>query len=190
MRLATGEIDAYRAACREILDRFGKTEEPRDAYQVAWTCVLLPDAAPDPTRAVTLANKAVEGDSDSLSHSIALGAAFYRAERFEDAARRLTELDGLMQDPDSSSQASPAYCWFFLAMTHHRLGHHKAAREYFDKAVQWTDNVVQKQSLSAGTSVSWRRRLRFKVLREEAQALLNVSESSEQPETIPRADGS
>ena len=187
--LVTGQLDAYRETCRKMLDRFGKNEEPGDAFLVAWTCVLLPDAAPDLSRAVTLANKAVEGDSDSLSHSTALGAALYRAGRFDDAARRLTELDELMQDPDSSSQTSPAYCWFFLAMTHHRLGHHKAAREYFDKAVQWTDNVVQKQSLSGGTSVSWRGRLRFKVLREEAQALLNVSESSEQPETIPRADG-
>jgi hypothetical protein len=27
--------------------------------------------------------------------------------------------------------------WFFLAMTHERLGHHEEARNYYDKAQEW-----------------------------------------------------
>ena len=38
--------------------------------------------------------------------------------------------------------SNPAYTWFFLAMTHHRLGHADEAKQWLDKARAETDNAL------------------------------------------------
>ena len=58
-----------------------------------------------------------------------LGAALYRAGRFEEAVHRLNESlqarhgEGLLQG------------FAFLAIAHHRLGHHDEAKRWLDKLV-------------------------------------------------------
>ena len=56
-----------------------------------------------------------------------LGAALFRAGRFEDAIRRLEEGIKLRNGAETPQD------WPFLAMAHHRLGHRDEARGWLDR---------------------------------------------------------
>jgi hypothetical protein len=101
----------------------------QDASIVAWLCALGPYTIPDSEVPVRLAEAAVESGSESFNASFLniLGAALYRAGRYDDAIRRLEEgMQGWggVDLPDD---------WAFLAMAHHRLGHREAARRWLGR---------------------------------------------------------
>src|SRR5208337_123894 len=54
-KLAAGDVDGYRQACTSLLGRFGQTNNPTDASDIAWTCTLAPDAVADWKAVVRLA---------------------------------------------------------------------------------------------------------------------------------------
>ncbi|MHB8969955.1 MAG: tetratricopeptide repeat protein [Pirellulaceae bacterium] len=56
-RLGGGQANEYRQDCGELLQRLGSTDSVNDAYFVAWTCALAPDATKDWATAVALAEK-------------------------------------------------------------------------------------------------------------------------------------
>ena len=91
---------------------------------------------------VTLAERAVEKDPENVFHVNTFGAVLYRAGRFDEALARLDEAESLQTKPDSKANSSPAYTWFFLAMTHYRLGNVDEARNWYDKAAAWTSEVL------------------------------------------------
>lgn len=66
-------------------------------------------------------------------------------------------------------QTSPVYSWFFLAMTHHRLGHDDETRAWLQKAIDQAEHEIQ-------GNPPWNRRATLKLLRDEAEALLNGME--------------
>ena len=88
---------------------------------------------------------------------IQLGAALYRADRCDDAIRRLEEGirlrggDGLPED------------WAFLAMAHHRLGHR-------DEARRWLDRLGRHQPIADSTEFWYEREI--SLLRSEAEAVV------------------
>ena len=191
-RLQAGEIDGYRKYCREVLDRVNNWgNKPDIAYRAAWMCVLVPDAVADLSCVVNLAYKAVEGNSDyrsylySNSYLRALGVALYRAGRFEEAVEWLTEADGRVREPVTPWSPRPVYGWFFLAMSHHRLGHRSEAEEWLDKAVRWTADEIPELDQDLRAPVSWETGVMLNLLRDEARALLALPEAIGQPE----ADG-
>ncbi|MHB8861531.1 MAG: tetratricopeptide repeat protein, partial [Pirellulaceae bacterium] len=173
-RLGGGQVDDYRQDCNEMLQRFAQTDKAQDAYWVAWASVLAPDAVADWSTAVALAEKAVQSDPKSAMYLGTLGAVFYRAGRFDEALARLSETGAILQEPSETSDTSPASTWFFLAMTHHRLGQAEDAKLWFDKAVAWTDKIVA-QADQGTTNLAWNRRLTLLLLRDEAAALLGVN---------------
>src|SRR5262249_22947469 len=73
-------------------------------------------------------------------HVNLLGAALYRAGRFEEAVTRLTEATELSCHPYRTNMLST---WFYLAMAHHRLGHVEEARRWLDQAVQGTQQALK-----------------------------------------------
>ena len=101
------------------------------------------------------------------------GAVLFRAGRFNDALEHLNKAAKL-QD---YKRSSPAYGWYFLAMTHHKLGHQAEAKQWFDKAVECTDNVLDENS-----AVRWNRRLTLELLRSEAEDLLGIPAVALKPE--------
>jgi Tfp pilus assembly protein PilF len=116
----------------------------------------VPSAGP----LVELAEKAVASQPDRAEYLGTLGAALYRGGRYNDAVKRLDEAvrhEGL---------GGSVRTQLFLAMAHHRLVH-------ADKAKDW----LQKASLQIekGPPSSWREKLRRKLLRREAEDLLNHS---------------
>jgi tetratricopeptide (TPR) repeat protein len=93
---------------------------------------LAPDAVSDRDVPVRLAVTALAGlpergraRSDAL---ITLGAALYRAGRFEEAVGRLNE--------SIQANLSPR-AFAFLALAHHRLGHRDEAKRWLDKLVAY-----------------------------------------------------
>jgi tetratricopeptide (TPR) repeat protein len=128
--LESGDRAGWRAVCAALLDRFGGTIDPRTAGEVTRTCALGPGAAADPATPVRLAEvfAGLDGDGTEKGDALsALGAALYRAGRFDDAIRRLEEAIRVR-----SGEGAPQD-WAFLAMVHHRLGHRDEARRWLER---------------------------------------------------------
>jgi WD40 repeat protein/Flp pilus assembly protein TadD len=158
VQLARGDTEGYRNTCATLLRLFARTTDPEVANNVAWTCVLTPQAVTDPTRPVRLAEKAVARrprDANSLN---TLGAALYRAGRYDAAVQRLTEAVAVQ------GQEGSIYDWLFLALAHERLGHAAEARKWCDQAVGWLRQ--------AQPSLSWQQQIEVKALRREVEALV------------------
>ena len=87
-----------------------------------------PDTARDWATAIALADKALQSDSTSDETLSVFGASLYRAGRFDEAFVRLSEAAALIQEPSPASELSPAYPWFFLAMTQHSRGEFRGGK--------------------------------------------------------------
>src|SRR5262245_13920490 len=95
---------------------------------------LGPEATPDPAVAGPPADLAHGGAGDSTDKPYflnTLGAALYRAGRYDEAIRRLEE--GIRLQGGESLPVD----WAFLAMAHHRLGHRAEARRWLDRLRQY-----------------------------------------------------
>jgi len=166
VELARGNIDSYRAACASVIERFGGTDVPNEAYWAAWACVLGPEAVSDFDVSIALAAKASQGSFSDNSCRTTLGGLLYRAGRFEEA---LASLQGWTNE--DTRQSSPAYAWFFLAMAHHRLGHATEAHAWLEKAIAQAEQEIQAQP-------PWNRRLTLGLLRQEAEGLIRQTETA------------
>jgi tetratricopeptide (TPR) repeat protein len=105
----------------------------------AWTHALAPGEL---DAAVAAGEKAVASDPKSASHQQTLGAVLFRAGRFEEGLEHLMEAERIAQETEVV-KVSPAYTWFFLAMTHQSEARYDEAKNWYDKAMQWTDKVMQ-----------------------------------------------
>jgi superkiller protein 3 len=100
---------------------------------LAWPLATDPvPARRDPGRAVSLAKEAVERKPGMGACWNTLGIAQYRAGGWKEAVAALEKSMKLGNGGDS-------FDWFFLAMSHWRLGEKDKAREWYDRAVQWMD---------------------------------------------------
>jgi tetratricopeptide (TPR) repeat protein len=165
LRLQAGDAAGYRKVCKEMLDRFGQTEDPALANTVAWSCVLLPDAVAEPEQPLQLITRAVTREPKSYFYVSTLGSALYRKGKFEDAIERLKEAMAL------HGKGGGAEDWLFLAMTYHRLGKTEEARRWLDKAIQAVDQAGEATTRGGAKTVSWSRRLELGILRREAEAV-------------------
>jgi tetratricopeptide (TPR) repeat protein len=187
LRLRAGDADGYRDICTDMLKRWGTSD-----FWTLWTCVLAPNAVGDPMALANGAEKAVGKEPKDLMTANLLGAALYRAGRYDEAARQLTRASGMDPGP---VRTNLIYTWFFLAMTHHRLGHAPQARQWLDKAIQATDRALDPSATPAGgpprgasdpaggIPPAWNRRLTLELLRREAVGLLKVETA--EPELAP-----
>jgi len=140
---AQGDREGAITEYREAIAAYSAFLEsaPRDARtlnalaRLFATCpaVELRDAA----RAVELAKKAVELAPREPNYWNTLGVAHYRAGDWGAAIAALEQAIWLRRVSDGSD-------WFFLAMAHWRLGDKEQARQFYDKAVQWTENNRRK----------------------------------------------
>jgi tetratricopeptide (TPR) repeat protein len=176
VRLGASDMEGYRRICADILERFGKTEDPDTAYWVAWPCVVAPEAIAKPELLVPLAEKSLTKGPTNYDYLTTLGAAQYRAGRFEEAVKRLDQAAAAYK-PEARFRQPVAYSWFFLAMAHHRLGQAGEAQKSLDKAVQWMDQANQKKGQDAASQVPmpWNRRLTLQLLRGEAETLIGAA---------------
>ena len=73
-------------------------------------------------------------------------------------------------------ERKPASTWYFLAMTHQRLGHQDEARKWYEKAAAWTSEVLAPASEDGTTkpSVKWDDRLKLELLQREVSKQLAI----------------
>jgi WD40 repeat protein/tetratricopeptide (TPR) repeat protein len=170
--LARGDARAYRDACAQAVTHFGQPEDPALALQLAWTCSLGPGAEADPEAAVRRARQAFDQDPQSYIHARTLGAALYRAGKFQDAVNVLTRATQLRKQPAPSA-------WLFLALAHARLQHAEEAKKWLGMAREWVDQAQRQKPGEAGDEsalswhkLPWNERLAVTVLQREAEALV------------------
>src|SRR5262249_28338690 len=145
------------------------------------TCVLLPDAVADLGRLVDQEEQ-VDAKTPRNWHVLtALGAALYRAGRFEAAIRKLDEARAGPNDDGN------ARIWFFLALAHQRLGHTDTARRWRDKAVRWSERAAREQvnDFTIITPLEWTDRVVLEHLRREAGTLIPGGPSPRPPIDLP-----
>jgi tetratricopeptide (TPR) repeat protein len=145
-------------ACQDLLEKFGNATDPAQANGVAWSCVLVPDAVADREAPIRLAEDALArwSGGEKSEVLITLGAALYRAGRFEEAIRRLNE-----SSKTRGGEGVPKG-FAFLAMAHHRLGHQ-------DDAKHWLDKLIASQVNEVSGSLD---DIEIRILRREAESLI------------------
>jgi tetratricopeptide (TPR) repeat protein len=163
--LRDGNQAGYREVCSDMLGRFGEG--------AAWTCTLTPNSGADADRGVDLAEKLLTKSSRDHWHVTQLGAALYRAGRFDEAVRRLTEATELSCHPYRTNMQ---HTWYFLAMAHQRLGHTDRARQWLEKAIQGTEEALKAPAGTADgvLAPNWIRKLTLQLLRREAEEMLKI----------------
>lgn len=171
LHLKLGDGPAYHRECQAMLDSPGGAT-PEAVRLAAWSCVMGPNSEASPDRVVKLAETLVAQNPKSRSDQTILGAALYRAGRFQEAVRQLDQAVALPAEPFQP----PEYTWFFLAMAHQRLGHGVEAKQWLDKARQ------PKEPKNKDAHMPWNRRLTLQILRDEAEALLGGKEEKAPPE--------
>ncbi len=169
-RVAAADRDGYRKTCAGMVERFGQSPDASAGYWTAWTCILVPDAVPNASLPVQLAEQALAADPKNCDRLNALGAALHRAGRFEDAAKRLAEAEAAFKEA-KAPRGTSTYTRLFQAMTQHRLGHKQEATQKFEQAVKDIDQPAPDKAADANAT-SWNRRLTLRLFRREAEDLL------------------
>jgi WD40 repeat protein len=182
--LAAGDRGSYRALCVELLARFGGTDQPAVANEVAWCCSLDADAVPDMARVEALARRAVDGDPGNPAHADTHILALYRAGRFADALRAHEALRATGRPLDPTVGLFQCY---YRALIHRKLGEADEARRWLDRAARTHDHVaVDQPPPGAGTLTPWSQRVELRLLKQEASRLiLDPSEPRRPPGGAP-----
>src|SRR5262249_35760077 len=123
----------------------------------AWMLATCPQVKfRDPGRAVALARKAVEIESEHGGFWNTLGVASYRA----------GDLKAAIEALDKAEKLAPgkflAWNAFFLTMAHWQLGEKEQARKEYEQAVQWMEKKHPKDE-------------ELRRFRAEAEELLGIS---------------
>jgi tetratricopeptide (TPR) repeat protein len=170
--LKAGNVEGYRRAVSELASRSVREAVLRDPEWVPWFCVLAPGAVPDLDLPIRLAETVLPSYTAGMQHYVLniLGAALYRAGRYDEAVRRLE------QSASDWSGVGAARNWVFLAMAHHRLGHREEARLWLEKL-----RAYAKRELA---TEFWEH-VEIGILQSEAESLLSSAELPADPSYTP-----
>jgi uncharacterized protein HemY len=144
-----------------MLARFGNTPDAPKADAVVSLAVLLPDTVKDFQEVVRLARVAVNSKPDDAGYLASLGAALYRAGKYQDAREYLD------RDVVRHGMGCTVRTQLFLALVHQRLGHPAEAKTWLAGAVH---------QFEATKSPPWEERVCWRHLHQEAEDLLNTSQ--------------
>jgi serine/threonine protein kinase/WD40 repeat protein/tetratricopeptide (TPR) repeat protein len=162
-RALQGDAAAYHRACSGLLSNFG----PYARSAVVWLCCLAPGGVADGNVLIRLAEQ--DRSEAKIPQALAgartaLGAALYRAGKYQEAITVLTENKGL----------HGAYDGLFLAMAHHRLGQKRRAEKYLHESLDWVALYAADSQkgpfFTRGTA--WERRQELRQLSAEAAELI------------------
>ncbi len=171
LRLAVGDEKGYRRTCADMLERFGKTETPRIANNVAWVCSYAPGAVADLTPAIELAAKVARSHPKKYATLNTEGAILFRAGKYPEAVAKLNA--ARREHP----RGGAPFDYLFLALAHHHLKHSDEARDCLKKGSRLAD-LAEEGKLDDPTlrmPLFWIQRLELQVLRREAEKLIDAA---------------
>ena len=124
MQLVTNDLDGYKTSCEAILRRLGPSLSFNLANSVTWACILGPAELADCEIPVRLAETVVASVPKAEAHGYlnTLGAALYRAGRYQEA------IDRIQEGINRGGGIVYPYDLVFLALANHRLGRREEAR--------------------------------------------------------------
>jgi tetratricopeptide (TPR) repeat protein len=194
LRLGVGDEKGYRRTCADLLERFGKTESPRIANNVAWVCSYAPDAVPDLTLAVELAAKVARSHPKKYATLNTEGAILLRAGKHAAAVAKLNA--ACKEHP----RRGGPFDYLLLALAHHHLKHASQARDCLKKGLRLTE-LAEEGKLNDPTlpmPLFWIQRLELQILRREAERVINTPRTKDAQisykkyhySSIKKADGS
>jgi tetratricopeptide (TPR) repeat protein len=125
-RLIAGDLPGYRSACTAMFERFNTADDPMAANRLAYAGIYAPDALTNLPALIQVCERSVPALAGGER---VVGAALYRAGRYEQALERFQQSHKVFQPR--------AWDWLFLAMIHSRLGHTSEARRLLQQADQW-----------------------------------------------------
>jgi len=167
VRLTVNDVSGHARVCKDMRGRFGESLDPEAAAATASLGTLLPDAVKDAAPLVKLAKRALDSQPDDAGYRVTLGAALFRAGRPEEA---VPLLEGSLKKQDKNAAVATQ---LFLALAHHRLKHAAEARQWLNKAVEGIEQATKaKDEAGQPVPVPWENRVRWQVLRAEAETLL------------------
>jgi WD40 repeat protein/serine/threonine protein kinase/Flp pilus assembly protein TadD len=177
LHLHLGDVDDYRRLCRDMLRRFGQTDNPILAERTAKACLLLPDAVADQQLVQQLAQRTVTGTEKHAFYGffrLVKGIAEYRAGHWEEA---IHSLEDSQKYPTTSTRQYKMLSGLFLAMAHHHRGRAGEARQAFRQATDLLDADIRKwkpEDANMGNH-DW---FLAMIIRKEAEALLEGKEAT------------
>ncbi len=193
LNLNRGDLDAYRQVCREMLERFGNTDQPEIAERTAKTCLLIPDPD-DLERAVKLAEWATTGTEKHRFYwyfMMTRGLAEYRADRPAAAVEWLKRCQPLATgEPARVATWAPldATVLAVLAMAHHRLGQAEDAGAALAKSRALVAENLPDPAQGRPFGSNWHEWLRCQVLLREAEGVLESDKTGEKSHnSLPKA---
>jgi tetratricopeptide (TPR) repeat protein len=190
-QLGCGNVLGYQETCKrsigalvETTDRAAESEEDSAGDFAVWAATLFPDALAEYEEAIELARSGVEADPDNAFARTTLGAILLRGGKTDIAIDELTTACQFVAKGLRNEDSSFAYTWYLLAITHHKAGNEEQAREYLNKANQWTDKVLGDED----NPPTWNRQATLELFRKEAEALL-VSDDEESADSGTKSEG-
>jgi serine/threonine protein kinase len=190
IQLQFGDEAGYRATCNALVDLPDFVDNDVVEARSIWILCLAPNSLDDLNLPVTRAERLIRKSEQYQPHSVKCvsGAALYRADKYDRAAKLLTQdIEDFPGGPMSLAFDPINYRKLFLAMTNWQLGQKSEARRLLAEVQLAVDKELQSPALV------WSRRATLEILRREAEALIRPKAADEAtenrdptPTTLPR----
>jgi eukaryotic-like serine/threonine-protein kinase len=166
-----GDVEKYRQHCRQMLDKFGDTQDPNIAERVAKACLILPPPPDQLKELRDLAERAVTKGANSRNlryFQLAHALADYRAGEFGTASEWIIRC-GQSEKPLGAYGVGMAN--LLGAMIQARLGNKEKAAGEWTRAAQFCDGLPQVQHGQLLYPADWHDGIAVELLRREAEQL-------------------
>jgi tetratricopeptide (TPR) repeat protein len=175
IQLRLGDRAGYRASCKALINLPDYIANDVVKARPIWTLCIAPNSLEDLNLLVTRAEGLVAKSPGSQPHFsvYVLGAALYRAGRYEQAAQRLEESIQVYSSAPPLGYDTVDYQQLLLAMTKWQLGQKDKARQLLAQTLP----AVRKELHSPLSG--WNRRVTLELLRAEAEALIGAEKYDE-----------
>jgi serine/threonine protein kinase/tetratricopeptide (TPR) repeat protein len=167
LRLQIGDGEGYRRACREMLDRFGNTDNPAVAEQTAITCSLAPEAVIHVEVVTKLADRAVKARGSDRWILLTKALAEYRTNRPAVAIEWLKRIS-----PKTDGEHLDATAFAVLCLAQHHLDRTQESRKELASAQAILARKMPDPGKGQWFRDDWHDWLRARILCREAEKVI------------------
>jgi len=181
--LYVGDVDGYRTACREVLERFSTSPNRNFIDRTAKICLIARDPDENRERALKLADQNVLGTKKHPDYRwfvLAKALSDYRASRFADSLNQLEEIV-----PQEGGGHVDALAFALLAMVQQRLNHVDKARGALASARDILANAMPNPKQGRPFGDDWNDWLHCQILVREAEGMSGTAPTGSNEKSVP-----